>query len=645
MKIFKTKIQAKLSLSIALIVIIIQFISLFFYYYNAKEKFNDSIKTRLKEIISIASLYVDTEIHSKIQYSNSENNDNYKLIKKQLQHIQKSIPNIHYIYTIRYDKNSKIRFVVDADKNHETIAHLGNIYDDASVFLKNNINNINKPTVAPNFYTDKWGTFLSGYAPLSDSDGNIDAILAIDIKAETINYYHKIIFVKFLIFLLITSLIVIIIAWWYGKRFAAPIIKLTEYAQEISNGNLDKTISIKSNDEIGILATTINTMNLTIQDFVDNIKIETNQSLQESEKRFKALSEATFEAILFIKNGILIDANSAAVKMSNLSLDETIGKPIIEFIAPEARKQVNEKMKLGYDKPYDSIALKKDGSKLDIEIHGRIINYKGEKIRIVAIRDIAERKKHEKMLEELNSTKDKFFSIIAHDLKSPFNTMIGFADILIDDFDDLENKTKKEYISYIRQGAENTYKLLENLLLWSRTQDGSISFNPEQINLYLLINETCKPLNQSANNKSIIIENNVAQNIIVNADENMLSTIIRNLVSNAIKFTQNGGNIEIGCVEPRRDVVEPRRGVALQRRDVSLTEIHVKDTGIGITQKKIDKIFDISENTSTKGTNNEAGTGIGLILCKEFIEKHGGKIRIESKTNKGSTFFFTLPTN
>ncbi len=305
MKIFKTKIQAKLSLSIALIVIIIQFISLFFYYYNAKEKFNDSIKTRLKEIISIASLYVDTEIHSKIQYSNSENNDNYKLIKKQLQHIQKSIPNIHYIYTIRYDKNSKIRFVVDADKNHETIAHLGNIYDDASVFLKNNINNINKPTVAPNFYTDKWGTFLSGYTPLFDSNGNIDAILTIDIKAETIKKYYNQIFIKHLIFLFITSLIVIIVAWWYGKRFAAPIIKLTKYAQGISSGNLNKTITIKSNDEIGILATTINTMNLTIQDFVDNIKFETNQSLQESENRFKALSNATNEAI-FISEKVFV---------------------------------------------------------------------------------------------------------------------------------------------------------------------------------------------------------------------------------------------------------------------------------------------------------------------------------------------------
>ncbi|OQX99690.1 MAG: hypothetical protein B6I20_09725 [Bacteroidetes bacterium 4572_117] len=264
------------------------------------------------------------------------------------------------------------------------------------------------------------------------------------------------------------------------------------------------------------------------------------------------------------------------------------------------------------------------GQKSEIEEKNKELFQQNEEIQTQTIKLRTTNKK----LEAANATKDKFFSIIAHDLKSPFNTIIGFADILINDFDDLENKTKKEYIRYIRQGAENTYKLLENLLLWARTQEGNINFSPEQLNFYLLINETRKTLNQFAINKSISIINNIPENIHVDADKNMLSTIMRNLISNAIKFTPKEGTVEIG--------VETRHGV-------SLHEIYVKDSGVGISKEMQSKIFDIGENTSTKGTENEKGTGLGLILCKEFIEKHGGKIWVESDIGKGSKFIFTLP--
>ena len=230
-----------------------------------------------------------------------------------------------------------------------------------------------------------------------------------------------------------------------------------------------------------------------------------------------------------------------------------------------------------------------------------------------------------------NNTKDKFFSILAHDLKSPFNVIINFSELLNNNFDNLDIQTQKKYISLIKESSKNTYKLLENLLLWSRSQQGMIKFIPGKIDLKVLLFETMFSILEQANNKDIQISNNVKENTIVFADNNMLSTVLRNLISNAIKFTPKAGIITINAEEITGD------------NNQKLMKISVKDTGIGISTEMQLKIFDITENTSTKGTEKEAGTGLGLIICREFIEKHDGKLWVESEPNKGSCFSFSIP--
>jgi len=273
----------------------------------------------------------------------------------------------------------------------------------------------------------------------------------------------------------------------------------------------------------------------------------------------------------------------------------------------------------------------------------RIITKSGELVKMIGVlHDITHQKDAQKALKdsakrltESNKTKDMFFSIIAHDLKSPFNTMMGFSDLLVHNFDDYDIERQKKFIAVINQGVHSTYKLLENLLLWSQTQRGTIDFKPESENLYLLIGETINLLGQQYINKSISLINKVPEDVAIIADKNMLLTILRNLISNAIKYTPEGGTVEIGV--KTRHVVETRYAL-------SLTEIYVKDSGVGIEKEKITKLFDISENVSTKGTTGETGSGLGLILCKEFVEKHGGKIWVESEYGKGSEFVFTLKT-
>jgi signal transduction histidine kinase len=235
-------------------------------------------------------------------------------------------------------------------------------------------------------------------------------------------------------------------------------------------------------------------------------------------------------------------------------------------------------------------------------------------------------KKSEKQLIQLNTDKDRFISILGHDLKNPFNNLLGFSEILTDEINSLNKSEIEDIAKNINKSAQITNKLLEDILMWARTQQGKIPFKPQKISsadIFKNILETLKP---NANSKNIAINYSTADHLNVFADADMLKTVLRNLVSNAIKFTNNGGTININAEENFENVT-----------------ISVSDNGIGIPPDNLTKLFDIAQVLTTKGTAKETGTGLGLLLCKEFVEKHGGKIWVESEVNKGSDFKFTLP--
>lgn len=229
-------------------------------------------------------------------------------------------------------------------------------------------------------------------------------------------------------------------------------------------------------------------------------------------------------------------------------------------------------------------------------------------------------------LASLNATKDRLFSIIAHDLRNPFNTTIGFADLILHNYNRLSPDKIIKYIGFIHTLSVTGSDLLENLLCWSRSQAGSISYNPHKLNLLYLIEDTVNLLMGSAERKSIKIQTNVNKDLEWFVDENMMKTIMRNLLSNAIKFTPENGSILVTAELTDNHVL-----------------VSVADTGTGIPESTKELLFKLDYKISTKGTANESGTGLGLLLCKEFVEKHGGKIWVESEVGKGSTFKFTLP--
>lgn len=229
-------------------------------------------------------------------------------------------------------------------------------------------------------------------------------------------------------------------------------------------------------------------------------------------------------------------------------------------------------------------------------------------------------------LKETNATKDKFFSIIAHDLKSPYQGLLGYSQLLTTEYATLSEEEKISFIGSIEKLSNSTYKLLENLLEWSRLQTGQINFVPERFDLLLELYPTLSLLKQTSQNKKIDFNYSIDKAVSVYADVNMVSTIVRNIVANAIKFTHPFGKVTLTS-NSKGDFIE----------------MSVSDNGVGIKPEKIDTLFKIDQSTSTEGTAKEKGTGLGLLLCKEMIEKHGGKIWVESRENEGSTFFFTLP--
>ncbi|WP_321279897.1 PAS domain-containing sensor histidine kinase [Marinifilum fragile] len=357
------------------------------------------------------------------------------------------------------------------------------------------------------------------------------------------------------------------------------------------------------------------------------------EDLKISEKRFRTLVENAPDLIMrFDKNYKHLFVNSATKTLLNIEPEEFIGKTHEELGFPEHMCKFWEKeMK----KVFLSSKLKVVEFSIQIDGEDKYFDWQlipefdeeGQTETILAVaRDITARKLNEKALEDAVKTKDKFFSIIAHDLKNPFNAMLPIIHILKENHLDMQREQLSEMIELINSSVKQEYNLLKNLLEWSRAQTGAIKLKPERIELRQLFESNLLLHRAVAENKNISIEVNDPESYNVLSDKYMLETVIRNLVSNALKFTETNGNIKIHITENKNQVL-----------------CSVQDNGIGISPENQQKLFRIDTNYTRLGTKDESGTGLGLILCKEFVEKNGGSITVQSEVAVGSTFTFSLP--
>ena len=229
-------------------------------------------------------------------------------------------------------------------------------------------------------------------------------------------------------------------------------------------------------------------------------------------------------------------------------------------------------------------------------------------------------------LQKLNITKDKFFSIIAHDLRGPMGGFKGMTELLAEHMINMTMAEVQEHLGTLRDSSSNLFRLLENLLQWARLQQGSVPFDPEEIHLQSIAKENIGLIQEQAKHKGVEITQDISGQLKVFADNNMLQTILRNLLSNAVKFSSTGGKVSISA----------------KAADEKSIEISIKDSGIGMAQEMVDNLFKLDARNGRPGTDGEPSTGLGLLLCKEFIETLGGKIKVESQVGKGSVFTFTI---
>jgi signal transduction histidine kinase len=234
--------------------------------------------------------------------------------------------------------------------------------------------------------------------------------------------------------------------------------------------------------------------------------------------------------------------------------------------------------------------------------------------------------KQKEQLTQSNAAKDKFFSILSHDLRNPLNGLLGFSKILEMEFDNIKDDEKKEYIGYIKSSSESLNKLIDKTLMWSRLQTGKIQVYKEKINLHDIAATVVELQKVNAIRKGIILDNNISDDIFVSADKNIVDTVIRNLIDNAIKFTEAGGKVIVNA-----DIINNN------------VELSITDTGVGMSETHLQKLFKIDEKISSAGTRNEEGSGLGLILCKEMLVLMNSDLKVDSTVSEGSKFYFTLP--
>lgn len=349
---------------------------------------------------------------------------------------------------------------------------------------------------------------------------------------------------------------------------------------------------------------------------------------------FPIALENVFESI---KGSIIIIDNYKRIIELNMPAKSLITKyndnPLGKFLDKDFAV-FSERIEMFFnDKPKRVLSLDNEAKFFNVNV-STIKNRRKQQLGyVIILNDITEQKNIENALRaneieltELNATKDKFFNLIAHDLKNPFNTIVGLSGHLVRSLENNDGEDLKRISSLILGASKKGYKLLENLLDWARSQTGRIEFTPGKEKLCSLVSESINSIENFAEDKEISIKNKVDYRLTVFVDNEMIKVVLRNLLTNAIKFTHRKGEIIISTIE-----------------EDNMVSLSVKDNGVGISKEDLDKLFRIEYFQNNRGTEDETGTGLGLLVCKEFIEKNKGQISVKSKINNGSEFTITIP--
>jgi len=366
----------------------------------------------------------------------------------------------------------------------------------------------------------------------------------------------------------------------------------------------------------------------------------THEEIEQLKKelcKYKAIVAGTPDVIMMTdgKDGNILEVNDACISVFGYKPEDLIGKKF-EMLIDKKEKADGEEPE-GEIRMYDSVSerfvKKADGSVVPMDLFVTVEDLCGQKVVLTNFRDVTERmeaeneiKRMNAELKALNQTKDKFFSIIAHDLKSPFAGLLMLFDLLLDQKITVSEEDQLKMLTRLRESSKAVFTLIQNLLEWSLLNLNSIKINPEKVGINLVADEIIHLLKPVADSKEITLANEIEGELSGLIDLNSIKTVVRNLVSNSLKFTPRGGKITVSGKE-----------------DNDKIEIVVSDTGVGMKKEQMERVFTPGGNRSTKGTENEKGTGLGLVLCHELMVKNNGGVKVESEIGKGTAFTIFFP--
>jgi two-component system sensor histidine kinase/response regulator len=377
---------------------------------------------------------------------------------------------------------------------------------------------------------------------------------------------------------------------------------------------------------------------------LENIQLKSLYEIHDNEKvlaqnKFRMLFEQSpiGMALVLHETGEFLEVNYSVLESTGYSKEEFLNLSYWDLTPREYEQQEIDQLetlnRTGYFGPNFKEYIRKDGSRYPLSISGALFeDVDGRKVVWGIIEDLSDRREQELIIKNqneellrLNAAKDKFFSIIAHDLKNPFSAIIGSSELLLSRADNNDIQEVDKYAKIINQSSKKALDLLLNLMEWSQIQTGHMNYAPEYFDVNLLAEEAIALLGCNTEEKSILIQNNISVGVIAYADKTMISIVLRNLISNAIKYTNQNGLITLSAEQQNNELI-----------------LSVSDNGVGVALKDIDKLFKIDGVFSTLGTQKEKGTGLGLILCKEYLEKNNSRIWFESEVKSGTTFYFSL---
>lgn len=601
-------------------------------YFPIQAIYKDRARDTLRRLASVAVLQVDGEQHATITDPAQEGSSEYAQMQTKLRAILAADPRLRFVYTMRAHPDGAIRFVVDSAQADE-LAHLGEVYTTPGPVLQKHAAQLQEPTAENNFYTDKWGTFLTGYAPIRRSDGSVDGILGLDMEAGLVMAEGR----PLLLALLGAFMLCAALAWWIGRiagrRLFAPIAALTDGAQKLAAGHTQHRIAVHGNDELAQLSVAFNTM----ADHVESsqraleTRVEyTSTELERASGLMQAIVDNAVEAIIAIDQyGTIQSYNAAAERLFGYSARDCIGNHVRVLLPEPWSRATNEEIsahlrQLGQSPipPRGTATTRRsDGAEIPVEISLGRVTLKSGELYIGVVYDLSE--KH-----EIDRMKKEFISTVSHELRTPLTSIRGGIELIRSgQFGALSDKAA----DLMRIADENVLRLgrlIDDLLDVEKLEAGKLEFRYDNVDPLVLANKAVEANSGYAARfgVSIVIDAAAAGYDPIRVDPDRALQILNNLLSNAIKFSPEGERV-------RLTLTRLPDGICFS----------VHDRGPGVPQQFRERIFQKFAQADSSDQRQQGGTGLGLNVSKQLAEQMGGKIGFNSTPGRGAEFYVILP--